>query len=63
MVSCARYGAPEGVPFEDGGPEVDWSIGVKSVDRAPFGTKMDCGREIGQVVLIPMVLVSRSEAT
>ena len=23
MVSCARYGTPEGVPFGDGGPEVD----------------------------------------
>ena len=59
------YGAPEdvpeGVPFEDSGPEVAREIGVKSVERGPSGSKMDCGREIGQVMLILVVLVSRSE--
>ena len=52
----APEAGPECVPFEYGGPEVAREMGVRSVDRAPSGTKMDCEREIAQVVLIRMVL-------
>ena len=61
MPDGAPERVPEGVPLEDGGPEDARAVGVKSVDRVPNSTKMNFGREIGQVVLIMMVLTSRSE--